>query len=1016
MKNGRELRDLVTPIFSAPTVAEGLATTLRRVLELTGATAGALAFRPRRQEPIIVTAGARRAPAGLRDWLTTVAETPAARPRLTRVVPPGAASGAAAALLRTPLGAASRRVGELVLLGRVGALTADALPAELSLELAGALEQLGEREQRAHREAAVAAIARVLTARHTIDDLFGSFAASAAKLVRFDLLTVSLFDAERREFELVNVTPFSPATPRPRERWMPVEGTLLARVLAEGAPIRIDDVQHEPVPELSRRLLDAGGFRAVVFVPLVSRGQVLGAVVLAASRPRAFGDADVEALTDLARPLALGIEQWRLSEESRRRADELAALHATSQLITARLDVASVLDRISLSAPALIGASGCSIGLFNSERTHVVHAAAHGFQGEDWRTLSVPVGEGIIGRVAAEGVAIRVGDVQADPRSAPREADEREGIRAMLCVPLKVVGAVIGVISAFSTRPRSFTAHHQRVLEAFAEQAGIAIHGARLFDESVRGARETRALLEAGRAVTASLDVGRTIRMILEEARGVLGVDSCSVSTFDPQSDELVMVASLDVPQEQVSAVRLRLGEGVLGRAVQARRPMQSPDLWSDPRQKYPHLARSGGFRSMLSVPLLIGEKAIGGISVLRRDIHEFSAHEEELLVALADQAAIALDHARLYTELEAMVADRTRELDTQKRFVEVVLETLPLGVFVVDTDLNVVRVNSAGGRALAGEASVRGPLDRLLPPGKAAPVQALLRDAFRTRRVGSIEEEMVVAGETKIFRLTVAPVEAASDRGTHAVLLVEDVTLAKRLERQMLLTERLMTAGRLAAGVAHELNNPLATIAGCAESLRGRLDEGDPAGLSEPADFRQYLTLIEEEAYRCKEITGSLLQFVRDPGSQRSATDLNGVVLKAAELLSHQSRFARSRVVTELDPELPPAAVNEGQLRQVCLGLASNALEAMEGRGTLIIRSRHARGEIEIELEDEGPGIVAENLGRIFDPFFTTKPPGQGTGLGLAIAQGIVNDHGGRIEVSSVVGKGSIFRVVLPL
>ena len=444
---------------------------------------------------------------------------------------------------------------------------------------------------------------------------------------------------------------------------------------------------------------------------------------------------------------------------------------------------------------------------------------------------------------------------------------------------------------------------------------------------------------------------------------------------------------------------------------------MQSSDLWSDQRSRYQDLARKGGFRSMLVVPLSVGERAIGAISVLRRDVHEFSAHEEELLVALADQAAIALEHARLYTELEGMVADRTRELDTEKRFVEVVLETLPLGVFVVDTDLNVVRVNSAGGRALAGDAGVRGPLSRLIPSEKVDVVHRLLRDAFRTRRVGSIEEEMLVAGDAKIFRLTAAPVEAASDRGAHAVLLVEDVTLAKRLERQMLLTERLTTAGRLAAGVAHELNNPLATIAGCAESLQSRLGEGESsAALSEPAEFKHYLHLIEEEAYRCKEITGSLLQFVRDPGSQRGLTDLNGVLLKAAELLSHQSRFARSRVMTELDADLPTIAVNEGQLRQVCLGLASNALEAMEGRGTLIIRSRRTRGEVEIELEDEGPGIPAENLARIFDPFFTTKPPGQGTGLGLAIAQGIVNDHGGRIEVISVVGKGSVFRVVLPL
>jgi len=303
----------------------------------------------------------------------------------------------------------------------------------------------------------------------------------------------------------------------------------------------------------------------------------------------------------------------------------------------------------------------------------------------------------------------------------------------------------------------------------------------------------------------------------------------------------------------------------------------------------------------------------------------------------------------------------------------------------------------------------------RLLPGDKAAGVEAFVREAFRSRQVGSIEQEMVIAGDAKIFRLTAAPVESASERGTHAVLLVEDITPAKRLQRQMLLTERLTTAGRLAAGVAHEINNPLATIAGCAESLQGRLGAGDPALVSEPGEFRHYLRLIEEEAYRCKEITGSLLQFVRDPGSRRGPTDLNGVVLKAVDLLSHQSRFAESRVVTELDPALPPVDANEGQLRQVCLGLASNALEAMEGRGLLTIRSRVVRGEVELELEDTGPGISEENLARIFDPFFTTKPPGQGTGLGLAIAQGIVTDHGGRIEVSSAPGKGSVFRVVLP-
>ena len=221
-----------------------------------------------------------------------------------------------------------------------------------------------------------------------------------------------------------------------------------------------------------------------------------------------------------------------------------------------------------------------------------------------------------------------------------------------------------------------------------------------------------------------------------------------------------------------------------------------------------------------------------------------------------------------------------------------------------------------------------------------------------------------------------------------------------------MLLTERLTTAGRLAAGVAHELNNPLATIAGCAEALRERAQDPHLRDLDALKDFPGYLTLIDEEAHRCNEITGSLLHFVRDPGSRRAPTDLNVLVDKVLELIGHQSRYAQSRLERRPDAELPDVVANEGQLRQVFLGLASNALDAMNGKGTLTVttRRRNAR-EVEIRFEDEGPGIPEHVLPRVFDPFFTTKPPGQGTGLGLAIAQGIVADHEGRIEVDTRMG-----------
>src|SRR5205823_13277072 len=137
----------------------------------------------------------------------------------------------------------------------------------------------------------------------------------------------------------------------------------------------------------------------------------------------------------------------------------------------------------------------------------------------------------------------------------------------------------------------------------------------------------------------------------------------------------------------------------------------------------------------------------------------------------------------------------------------------------------------------------------------------------------------------------------------------------AEQRGRRMRLVERLTAAGRLAAGVAHELNNPLATIAGCAESLQGRLAEAGAARAGELDDFARYLRLIEQEAYRCKEITGSLLQFVRDPATRRSSIDVNAVVMRTVELLRHESRLADRRVSTELAPRLSPVSPNEGQL-----------------------------------------------------------------------------------------------------
>jgi two-component system NtrC family sensor kinase len=885
------------------------------------------------------------------------------------------------------------------------------------VDLLAPLDKARRRVRRSRRRATrievLNAVTEVGSSRRALGEVVNVFVAGLARLVDFDAVGVALRDPQRDPPESLDL--LGGAARVGERRALPLDVALLAWMATRVDPLVLRDVGASDLPARTRERLQAEGYRAALLMPIASRAGTAGAVLLGARRARAFDAADVAVVAEITRPLAAAIEQHRLLDETRQRAEELAALVRTSQLITPRLHLASVLDQISRAVSLLIGSTGCGIGLLDERGENLVHAAAHGFRTDAWRALSMPVGDGIIGRCAASGQAIRVSDIRTDSRSVRRDVDEQEGIRALLCVPLKDAGRTIGVLSAFSTRPGVFTPHHQHLLEAFGEQAGIAIHNAQLFEQSERRGRETRALLEAGRAVTASLDVARTVQVIMQQARTVLGVESCSIARVE-SAGELVTLASLDLPVNMAQQIRIRVGEGIAGLAVESRRPVQSADLLADPRVRYPHLARGSGFRAVMAAPLRVGERAIGAISVFRREARRFTAAEEELLLALADQAAIALEHARLYAEQERVVADRTRELDTQKRFVEVVLETIPLGVFVLDTALRVVRANREGARAL-GEREGRGEaFTALVPAEHRGPLETFLRGAFPAEGTSGHEAEMALGGDLRTLRFTGAPLGAAGEAPTHLVLLVEDVTRAKRLERQMLLTERLTTAGRLAAGVAHELNNPLATIAGCAEALGARTREPAFAMLDGAEDFRHYLGLIEEEAYRCKEITGNLLQFVRDPGSRRAPTDLNALVEKTGELLSHQSRFANRRIAAQLDPKLPLLTVNEGQLRQVFLGLAANALEAMEGSpGVLTIRSRRRGGEVEVEFEDEGPGIPEELLGRIFDPFFTTKPPGQGTGLGLAIAQGIVADHGGRIEVTSRPGQGSRFRVVLP-
>jgi signal transduction histidine kinase len=251
----------------------------------------------------------------------------------------------------------------------------------------------------------------------------------------------------------------------------------------------------------------------------------------------------------------------------------------------------------------------------------------------------------------------------------------------------------------------------------------------------------------------------------------------------------------------------------------------------------------------------------------------------------------------------------------------------------------------------------------------------------------------------------------------THVITIGEDVTEWKTVQDQISQTERLAAVGQLAAGVMHEINNPLATIGACVEVLHTRVTDL-PAGAARQS-INEYLQIVESELTRCQSIVDGLLDFSRPKARAKRASDVNQIVEDALFLVRYHDRFKRIRVERRLAPKLPEIQANAEQLIQAFLDLMLNAIDAMDGDGTLTISTGmnpERRDEVMVEIADTGMGIPRENVAKIFEPFFTTKAPGQGTGLGLSITYSIVAHHAGRILVDSQVGSGSTFRVLLPM
>jgi len=422
---------------------------------------------------------------------------------------------------------------------------------------------------------------------------------------------------------------------------------------------------------------------------------------------------------------------------------------------------------------------------------------------------------------------------------------------------------------------------------------------------------------------------------------------------------------------------------------------------------------------TLLRLPLVHDDEALGCFEVIiPQGRYERMAHD--VLVVVAQMLAPVLAATERQQDLTSEVALRTGELELQRNFAARIIDSLPVGLYVIDRAYRIRawnRKREAGTQGVSREDALGREVFEVLDRQPRDLLKLEFDRVFETGEIQQVEMDSQATGEARHYRITKIPMRLDDEDISHVITIGEDVTAWRQAQQRLAQSEKLAAVGQLAAGVMHEINNPLATILACSEALSLRLAELPEAERQAQAE---YLHIVDTEVQRCRRIVDGLLDFSRPKKSgHKVSADINAIIEQTLFLLKHHERFKWLTIDRQLEAGLPAFPADAERLVQCFMALMLNAMDAMNSRGVLTVRTRlnpQRQDEILAEFIDTGTGIRQEDLPKIFEPFFTTKPQGRGTGLGLSVAYGIVKKKSGRIEVESQMGVGTNFKVFLPV
>ena len=750
------------------------------------------------------------------------------------------------------------------------------------------------------------------------------------------------------------------------------------------------------------------------------------------------------------------------------------------QAVSVSLDLGEALGRVARAVASLLADSASRIWVVEGERL-VVRAEDGTRSPQSGLVTELGFGEGLTGHVARTGEILVLEDVVGDARAHNLEWLRREGFVSAAGLPLRGRTGLVGVALLLSRQRHRFSPREIRLLGLFAAQAAIAIDNARLHTETQRRRETAEALADVARLVSRTLDSADTRERIADSIRTLLRAQTSALYRLDPDTSELILLASSGKAGSANGGKLVRArGTGIAGLAVTERRAVVTRNMLEDPRitmsdEERARVAETT-CRAAIALPLLVQDRVVGALGVGRVAGDDFDAEEIRLAQAFADQAAVALENARLYEQQVGLLgALRSRQarlealLEVGRQLARIQPVESLLGR-IAEACAHLFNSSSVAFRLMEGEDLVLcgswGDTEELLSTshlriGESLTGQVALtgapvvvanaiddprlspshRESYRRLGLRAFLGVPVKTGDDVVGVLTIRSVreegfspddvDLATVFASQAAIALENSRLYQKTQRtfdelsqaqdQLAQARKMEAVGLLAGGVAHDFNNMLMVMLGRSDLLLRRLPAGDP--------MRRDLDLIRSTGQRAADLTRQLLAFSRKQVLEPRVLNLNAVVGELAPMLE---RLIGENIElrTALPAGLGDVRADRGQMEQVIMNLVVNARDAMPRGGQLTLETANldldaatVRGRVGMRpgphvllaITDSGVGMNEATRARIFEPFFTTKAFGEGTGLGLATVHGIVNQSGGTIWVYSEPGRGTTFKIYLP-